>query len=136
MLGLGFGLIYVGIPAITGNLFGSTVQILPIPWLDLTPHISSADFMPAVPLNIVFDAGLILLGMVLPFWAVVGGFVGLIATWILNPLLFQMGMLSSWREGMDVVDAISQVRTGPGGSCRRRRSWWQGAPRARSRRWP
>ncbi len=106
MLGLGFGLIYIGVPAITGALFNNPVKIIPIPWLDLTPAISTPGFMPATPMNLVFDAGLIILGMVLPFWAVVGGFIGLIITLIANPILYRNGVLTSWQPGMKVVDTV------------------------------
>ena len=103
VLGLGFGLIYVGVPAITGSFLNRPVEIIPIPWLDLTPELSRADFMPATPLNLVFDAGLIILGMVLPFWAVVGGFVAMVGMLILNPLLYRAGVLTGWTPGMNVV---------------------------------
>jgi len=106
VMGMGFGLIYVGVPTITGSFFGRSVQIIPIPWLDFTPVLSSPDFLPAVPLNIMFDATLILLGMVLPFWAVIGGFIGLLTTWILNPFLYSAGMLTTWQPGMGVVDTM------------------------------
>lgn len=106
MLGLGFGLVYVGVPAITGAVFGQTVQIIPIPWLDLTPEVSSPEFLPAVPINIVFDASHFVLGMVLPFWAVVGGFLGVVAQTIMNPVLFRTGVLTSWEPGMNVVDTL------------------------------
>ena len=106
VLGMAFGLIYVGVPAMTGAIFGQTVEILPIPWLDLTPELSSPDFLPAVPLNITLDATYLVLGMVLPFWAVVGGFVGVIFTYIMNPILFRAGMLTSWEPGMSVVDTL------------------------------
>ncbi len=106
VLGMGFGLVYVGVPTVTGAFFGKSIQIIPIPWLDFTPALSSPDFMPAVPLNIMFDATLILLGMVLPFWAVIGGFIGLLTTWILNPFLYSSGMLTTWQPGMGVVDTM------------------------------
>ena len=106
VLGMAFGLVYVGVPAITGSVFGETVQIIPIPWLDLTPQISSPEFMPATPINIVFDASFLVLGMVLPFWAVVGGVVGVLATYIMNPILFRAGVLTSWEPGMNVVDTL------------------------------
>jgi hypothetical protein len=48
----------------------------------------------------------VVLGMVLPFWAVVGGFVGLIVTIILNPYLHSQGMLTTWRPGMGLVDTV------------------------------
>lgn len=106
VMGMGFGLIYVGVPTITGAFFGKAIRIIPIPWLDFTPALSTPDFMPAVPLNLVFDATLIILGMVLPFWAVIGGAIGLLVTWILNPFLYSVGLLTTWQPGMRVVDTM------------------------------
>ncbi len=106
VLGMSFGLIYVGVPTVTGAFFGQSIRIIPIPWLDFTPALSSPDFMPAVPLNLMFDATLIILGMVLPFWAVIGGAVGLLTTWIMNPFLYSAGMLTTWQPGMRVVDTM------------------------------
>lgn len=106
VLGLGWGVIYIGVPAVTGALFGQPVQIIPIPWLDLTPAISTRDFLPAVPLNIVFDVGLLIAGMIIPFWAAVGGILGFISTIIMNPMLYRSGDLTTWREGMGLVDTM------------------------------
>jgi len=106
VLGLGFGLVYVGVPAITGAVLNHPIQIIPIPWLDLTPTLSRGDFMPATPFNIVFDLSMVILGMVLPFWAVVGGFIGLLITWVMNPILYRNGILTSWSPGMGVVDTV------------------------------
>jgi len=108
MLGIVFGFIYVGIPALTGSLLGTPYQLLPIPWLDLTE--TTQNLLPATPMNIVFDLTLVILGMVLPFWAVIGGFIGLIITMIANPLLYHYGHLPSWRPGMRVVDTIFSNR--------------------------
>jgi hypothetical protein len=106
VMGLGFGFIYIGMPAITGALFGQPIKVIPIPFLDLTPAVSSKQFLPAMPLNLVFDLTLVITGMVLPFWAVVGGFVGLLVTLVLNPLLYQSGMLTTWVPGMRLVDTM------------------------------
>ncbi len=103
VLGMGFGLIYIGVPALTGTFLNRPIELIPIPWLDLTPLLSREDFMPATPLNLVFDAGLIILGMVLPFWAVVGGFVAMVGVLFLNPVLYHAGVLTSWTPGMNVV---------------------------------
>ena len=51
----------------------------------------------------MFDISLVIVGMVLPFWAVVGGFVGLVITLILNPILYQSGWLTSWTPGMSLI---------------------------------
>ncbi len=106
MIGLGFGLIYVGIPAISGSMFGQTIEIVPIPWLDLTGSVSSPSFLPAVPINIVFDISFLMLGMVLPFWAVVGGFLGVVFRFVMNPILFHAGVLNHWQPGMGVVETL------------------------------
>lgn len=106
VLGMVFGAIYIGTPAISGAVFGQSIQILPIPWIDFTPVVSTPSFMPAVPLNLSFDLGLVILGMVLPFWAVIGGLVGLIATWLMNPFLYKAGILTTWEPGMKVVDTM------------------------------
>lgn len=105
-IGLFFGMIYIGVPALTDGIFGTPVKIIPIPFLDLTSEVSTRSFMPATPLNIVFDLTFIIMGMVLPFWAVVGGFIGLIVTFILNPVLYQQGVLTTWKPAMGMVDTI------------------------------
>ncbi len=105
-LGMLFGAVYIGLPTVTNAIFGQTVTIIPVPWLDLTSQLSTRDFMPATPLNLVFDLTFVLLGMVLPFWAVVGGFLGLIVTIIVNPILYRQGLLSSWQPGMGLVDTM------------------------------
>jgi len=106
VLGAAFGALYLGVPTITQSLFGRTVQVIPIPWIDFTHVVSTESFMPATPLNLVFDLTFFILGMVLPFWAVVGGFVGLLITWTLNPFLYDQGVLTTWQPGMKVVDTL------------------------------
>ncbi|MCE9592248.1 MAG: peptide transporter [Planctomycetes bacterium] len=106
VLGLGWGVIYTGIPAVTGALFGKAVQVVPIPWLDLTPALSTKEFLPAVPLNIVFDAGALMVGMIVPFWAAVGGILGFFMTIIMNPMLYRSGQLTTWKPGMGLVDTL------------------------------
>jgi len=105
-LGLAFGFVYVGIPSVTGAVLARPVELIPIPFLDLTQNISTREFMPATPLNLVFDVSLIILGMVLPFWAVIGGFIGLLATFLLNPILYQQGVLTTWTPGMNLIDTV------------------------------
>lgn len=104
VLGMAFGLIYLGVPAITGALFADRVTIIPIPWLDLGKSMSTETFLPAVPLNIVFDLTLVVAGFVIPFWAAAGGFLAFLSTLVLNPMLRHGGLLPTWREGMGVVD--------------------------------
>lgn len=104
MLGLLFGFVYLGIPTLTSVLFQKPVYLIPLPWVELTPAIK--DILPATALNIVPNLTFVILGMVLPFWAVAGGFIGLILTFILNPILYHQGILNSWRPGMQTVDTL------------------------------
>jgi hypothetical protein len=104
MLGMIFGFIYIGVPAITGAILTQPIQLIPIPWVDFTEAVSGV--LPATPFNITFDFGLLLIGMVIPFWAVIGGAIGVVITCILNPRLHEAGILSNWRPQMDVVDTI------------------------------
>lgn len=102
MLGLAFGLIYIGIPAVSGAFLARPIQLIPIPWLDLTPALSR--FIPATPINLTFDLGSFLFGAVMPFWAVMGGIFGVLFTFTLNPILYRHGMLPSWTPQMGFVD--------------------------------
>lgn len=102
MMGLLFGFIYVGIPSLTGSFLGTPYQVLPIPWLDLTVPLQ--DYLPATPICLVFDLSLVITGMVLPFWAVIGGFLGFVLRVGSTPMLYRAGVLTSWRPGMSLVD--------------------------------
>lgn len=101
-IGLAFGLIQIGIPAISGLFLDKPVFLLPVPFLDLTSLGQS--LLPATPLGIALDLGVVMLGMVLPFWAVAGGFAAVVLTMLLNPMLYHAGVLSSWQPGMDTIN--------------------------------
>jgi len=104
VIGLAFGGIYVLLPTVSGLLFTEPIQLIPIPWVELTRHTESV--LPAVATGIQLDIGLIFLGMVLPFWAVMGGLVGILITVLLNPVLYSKGILHRWHMGMGTVDTI------------------------------
>ncbi len=106
VIGLAFGFIYIGLPAVSGAIFNEPIMLIPIPWLDLTAAISTENRLPALPINIVFDVGLIIAGMILPFWAVIGGLLGLIITVVLNPMLYHEGVLTTWQPGMNMVRTL------------------------------
>jgi hypothetical protein len=104
MIGLAFGAIYVLFPVISGLVFTEPVSLLPIPWADFTRNTEA--WLPAVATGIQFDLGLVFTGMVLPFWAVIGGLVGLVITVVANPVLFSHGILHRWRPGMGTVETV------------------------------
>ena len=117
VMGLIFGAIYLGVPTITGALLDAPIQILPIPFIDYTQKTS--EFLPAVASGISLNLGRVIFGMVLPFWAVVGSFVGLVVTFVANPILHDPSIvgssadpiLSSWNRGdnMQVTFYKNQV---------------------------
>ncbi|NMA45971.1 MAG: peptide transporter [Lentisphaerae bacterium] len=104
VLGLSFGVFYIAVPAISGALLDKPIQPLPIPWVDLTPAVSK--FLPAAPMNISFNLLWFFQGMVLPFWAVIGGAFGVVFTLFLNPVLYHHGILSHWDPQMDVINTL------------------------------
>ncbi len=101
MIGLVFGAIYIGIPTITSVIMTEPLQLIPIPFVDLTR--STQSLLPAVPLGFMTDLGTILGGFVLPFWAVVGSAIAALATIIVNPQLQHAGILKQWTPGMDTI---------------------------------
>ncbi len=104
VIGLAFGAVYVLLPVVSGLIFTEPVTLIPIPWIELTRH--TEEVLPAVATGIQLDLGLVFIGMVLPFWAVIGGLIGLIITVILNPILWKQGILHRWHQGMGTVDTI------------------------------
>ncbi|HAS90129.1 MAG TPA: peptide transporter, partial [Desulfovibrio sp.] len=102
--GLAFGTIYVLLPAVSGLLFTEPIRIIPIPWIELTPY--TEKILPAVATGIQFDLGLFFIGMVLPFWAVIGGLIGIIITFAANPFLYKHGILHRWHPGMETVETV------------------------------
>ncbi|WP_428559218.1 MAG: peptide transporter [Solidesulfovibrio sp. DCME] len=104
MIGLAFGALYVLFPVVSGLIFTEPVRLIPIPWADFTRN--TEQWLPAVATGIQFDLGLVFTGMVLPFWAVIGGLVGLAITFVANPILFDHGILHRWRQGMGTVETV------------------------------
>jgi hypothetical protein len=104
VIGLIFGAIYVLLPTVSGLILMEPIRLIPIPWVELTGH--TEDILPAVATGIQLDLGLVFLGMVLPFWAVMGGLVGIIITITANPILYSHGILTRWHPGMKTVDTM------------------------------
>lgn len=102
--GIVFGLVYIGVPQITGAIFSEPIKIIPIPFVDITKYTES--FLPAMPFLISFDLSFFVTGMVMPFFAVMGTLAGLIFTLLLNPILYNAGILNSWEPGLGGIKTI------------------------------
>ncbi|MEX0775521.1 MAG: hypothetical protein WD042_07380 [Phycisphaeraceae bacterium] len=117
LIGLLFGVVYIGLPTITGALLGKPIIILPIPWTDFTPQ--TGEYLSAVATGLTFDMGQLILGMVLPYFAMVGSFIGLMITFVLNPILYNVNfpaipwlgfeggtVLRAWNPGDGTIATI------------------------------
>ncbi|KPK83459.1 MAG: hypothetical protein AMJ81_08235 [Phycisphaerae bacterium SM23_33] len=104
VLGLSFGTLYMALPAISSAVLDRPITIFPIPFVDWTQKTST--FLPAVATGISLNLGHLVTGMVLPFFAMLGSFIGLIITVVANPLLYRAGMLPSWDAGDDTVRTL------------------------------
>ncbi|MCY4604265.1 MAG: hypothetical protein OXE49_08545 [Gemmatimonadetes bacterium] len=109
MIGLVFGTIYVALPAITGALLTEPIQLIPIPFVDFTQV--TGNFIPATPLGFTAHLGPIFVGLVVPFWGVIGTFIGVAVTSIASPLLYtwtpswrEEPYLSLWQQGMGTIE--------------------------------
>lgn len=102
MLGAGFALFHTLIPLVTGAVLEKPVMLIPLPWLELTPLMQK--ILPAVAFGVVIDLALLLTGFVLPFWAVMGTAAGILITIILNPILHHVGVLHTWKPGMETIN--------------------------------
>lgn len=100
-LGLFFGALYLGLPTLTGMITGTPIMILPIPFVDLTDK--TQVLLPAVATGITWDLGNVIIGMVLPYYAMVGSFIGLLITFALNPVLYDYQILNAWLPGDGLI---------------------------------
>lgn len=105
MLGMSFAIVYMALPAVSGALLPQSIQVFPIPFYDLTQNTET--LLPAVPMILSFNLGFMISGMVLPFWAMVGSFIGLIITMVANPILYHTGVLHQWSEGVGAIATIN-----------------------------
>ncbi|GIX07079.1 MAG: hypothetical protein KatS3mg115_1482 [Candidatus Poribacteria bacterium] len=109
IIGMAWGVVYVGIPQISGAL-GMTepIRIIPIPFIDFTQSIES--FAPSGVFAIHTDASAILRGFVMPIPVVVAQFLTACFTqFFLNPFLYHRDIIHTWEPGMDV--RVTQLRT-------------------------
>ena len=103
-IGLAFGAVYLLLPTLTGGLTGKPVMLLPIPFSDFT--VKTQSYLPAVATGMAWNLGDLIVGMVLPFWAMVGSLIGLFMSMIANPILYHVGILSSWTPGDDTITTL------------------------------
>jgi hypothetical protein len=101
--GVVWGLVYMGIPTLSGALFGVTTSLIPIPFLDLSPALES--WLPSAEIAIGFNLGLLLLAFVLP-WRVVlaSSLVCILIRIVLPPVFYEAGIHTVWQPGFGALD--------------------------------
>jgi len=104
VLGLSFGALYMALPAISSAVLDQPISIFPIPFVDWTQKTSEQ--LPAVATGLSLNIGQLITGMVLPFFAMLGSFIGLIITVVANPILYSAGMLPNWESTHDTVTTL------------------------------
>jgi hypothetical protein len=105
MLGLAFGALYIGLPTISGALLKRPIMVLPIPWSDFTRK--TQDYLPAVAIGINWNLANFVYGMVLPFFAMLGSFVGFLIMLLANPfILYRFDILKSWQPNDQTVPTL------------------------------
>lgn len=102
VLGLVYGVIHIGVPALSSAFLEKPIMLIPIPWFELTPVTQTV--LPATPTGLIMDLGLVLMGFVIPFWAVVGSAGSVLITFLVNPILYKVGVLTTWKPGMDTIN--------------------------------
>ena len=102
MIGVGWGLIYILLPSVTGLVFSQPITIVTNPFIDLTSN--TQKILPGALTGLGTDLGQILIGFVLPLPIVVGTFIASFACHIVaNPFLQRAGILREWTPGLDLI---------------------------------
>lgn len=103
-LGITFGLLYIGLPAITGAVLAEPIRLIPIPFVDLTKYTEGV--LKAMPMMISYDLGMVITGMVMPFMAIMGSLFGVLFTMVFNPILHNAGILGGWEPGLTAIETV------------------------------
>jgi hypothetical protein len=103
VMGAVFGIFYIAVPTLTSAFFGRPIQLLPIPFLDLTT--SFEKWLPGGTIGLSLNMALLFVGFVLPWRIVIGMFTTAILFQIgLNPILQRMGYMPTWAPGKDAIE--------------------------------
>ncbi len=102
MIGAVFGIFYVAVPTLSQAFLGQPIQLIPIPFLDLTQ--ACENFIPGGTIGLSLNLGLLMTGFVLPWRIAVGMFVtSTTFQLVVNPVLQRIGMLPHWSPGKDAI---------------------------------
>ncbi len=102
IVGLVFGFFYLAVPIFTGVTIGKPLSILPIPFFDLTPN--TERILPTSLTGYNPDLGQLLLGFILPYSIVLGGFLSSVGAQIVaNPIMYAYGQNHLGPDGLNGI---------------------------------
>lgn len=102
MIGIIFGFFYVAVPIFTGAVLLQPIQIIPIPFLDLTQN--TEHFLPGAQMGIDLSLGTVFSGFIIPYPVVIGGAIAtLLSQFVAAPILQTHGYFPMWRPGMSAI---------------------------------
>jgi len=100
-IGMAFSLLSVGLPLLTDSLLKTPIQLIPT-CIDRTRSLQG--IRPAACVVVGTNLMYLFVGLVLPFWLVVGAFLSAAGGQLgLNPMLYSAGVLKRWQPGMSAV---------------------------------
>ena len=93
-------------PLVTSTFWGQTIQIIPIPWVDISPILQV--FIPAISFGVSTSLSTLSYGFIIPFKAALGMLIASIAIYMIgNPLLISYelapGFVEEYRVGMSLA---------------------------------
>ncbi|RYG70399.1 peptide transporter [bacterium] len=104
MIGVGWGAMYILLPAVTGLIFAQPITILSVPFIDYTQN--TQKILPAALTGLGTDLGNVFIGFLLPLPVVVGTFIASIGCFVVgNPILYHKGILTKWVSGTDMLQS-------------------------------
>ncbi len=104
MIGVGWGSMYILLPAVTGLIFAQPITILSVPFIDYTSN--TQKILPAALTGLGTDLGQVFIGFLLPLPVVVGTFLSSVGCYVFaNPILYHHGILKNWVSGTDMLQS-------------------------------
>lgn len=102
MIGVGWGSMYILLPAVTGLIFAQPITILSVPFIDYTSN--TQKILPAALTGLGTDLGQVFIGFLLPIPVVIGTFIASFGCHVIaNPILYKAGILKNWVSGTDML---------------------------------
>jgi len=82
MVGLIYEFLLYGFPSITDVFLGTSIQLIPFPWIDLTSTIEG--FLPGAVFGVATDIANYIIGWLIPFTSTVWLFIGSMLVWVVG----------------------------------------------------